>query len=116
MGAVSIPRVENDSFDESNQLDSEAMSLTRIAAGGVLLAGGCLLLGNYRRAGLAVTVAGAALALLDQQQVVRTCWNRIPDYLDQVQSFLGRVQERVDDFAAKRNSLEQALTRPADQG
>ena len=115
MGVVAIPKRENDSFNESNQQDSEPMTLTRIAAGGALVAGGCLLLGNYRRAGLVATVAGTALALLDQQQVVRTYWNRIPDYVDQVQTFLGRVQEGVDEFAAKRDSLEQALTRAANQ-
>lgn len=115
MGVVSIPRVENDSFNDPQPQDSERISLTRIAAGGVLVAGGCLLLGNYRRAGLVATVAGAALALLDQQETVRMCWNRIPDYVDEVQTFLGRIQERVDEFAAKRQSLEQALTRASNE-
>ena len=112
MGAVSIPRAESDPIDEVGQGDSEQLSVVRVAAGGTLLAGGFLLLANYRRAGLAATVAGAALALLDQQELVTTCWNRIPEYIDEVQSFLGKVQTRVDEFAAKRDSLDQALTRP----
>lgn len=115
-GVVSIPRSEHASVNDLEGQDSEPISLAQIVAGGALLAGGFLLLANYRRSGLVVTVAGTALALLDQQEVVRTVWNRIPDYVDEVQTFVGRVQEKVDEFAAKRESLDQALSGASSEG
>ncbi len=82
---------------------------TRYAAGGALAAGAALLLGRQRRAGLAVACAGTALALLDQKDAVKACWDAIPGYLDQIESALAQVQEVVKDVAENHARLAHVL-------
>lgn len=83
----------------------------RVAAAGSLAAGGVLLMAGKRRAGLVVAVAGTALTIVDQQETVRTWWNRLPGYLEEVQSVLTRVQGTVDELSAQGERLRTILSR-----
>ena len=83
----------------------------KIAAGASLIAGGLLLLTGQRRAGMAAAATGTTLAMLDQQELLRTWWKQLPGYVDHVQDMIGQVQSRVEDFTARRESLRQVLTR-----
>jgi len=76
-----------------------------------LLAGGLLLLTGNKKAALVAAASGTALAMLDQQETVKTWWNALPGYIDQVQQVLNRVQSTVEDVAAKREALRRALAR-----
>jgi hypothetical protein len=83
----------------------------RIAAAGTLIVGGGLLLSGKRKAGLVAATTGASLALLDQQEIVRTWWNNLPGYINDVQELLGQVQETIDDVAVQREKLARILHR-----
>jgi hypothetical protein len=84
-------------------------SWTGYAASGALVAGAALLVGHQRRAGLAVVCAGTVLALIDQKDAVRACWDAIPGYLDQIERALNQVQEVVRDVADNREKLGRIL-------
>jgi hypothetical protein len=106
MASMAVPRL----VPKEGREDEDGINWIKIAAGGTLLAGGFLVLTGNRKAGLATAAAGTALALLDQQQLIRSWWNQIPAYVDQLQGLLGKVQGTIDDVAAKREALRQALT------
>ena len=91
--------------------DTEGANWARMAAAGGLVAGGVLLLTGNRRAGL-VTAAGAtALAVLDQQDVVKAWWDALPVYIDSVQRLLTNVEETVIELGQQRDRLHKILTR-----
>jgi hypothetical protein len=79
------------------------------SAAGALVAGGLLLVTGNRKAGLVVAATGAALAMLDQQETVRACWDLMPGYLTEIQNVLGRVQSTVDEFAEQGSKLRAAF-------
>jgi hypothetical protein len=87
------------------------MPWARIAAAGTLLAGGALLLNGKRQAGVAVAAAGTALALLEQQEMIRSWWNQLPGYLEEAQQLLGHVQGAVDELAFQQQKLTKILSR-----
>lgn len=86
------------------------MDWVKIAASSTLIASGLLLLAGQRRAALAAAATGTTLAMLDQQEMLRSWWSQLPGYVEQVQDMIGQVQNTVEDFTAKRESLRQALT------
>jgi hypothetical protein len=81
------------------------------AAGGTLVAAGFLLLTGQRRAGMVAAASGTALALLDQQETLRSWWNTLPAYIDEVQGLLTQVQGTVEELAAQRERLRRILAR-----
>jgi hypothetical protein len=110
MGIVQIRKRKDDSTAEGPLAQAETADWIRFAAGGALIAGGMLLLANKRRAGMLVGAAGAGLAVADQQDVVRNAWNQVPTYVDKLQKFINQVQDKVDTFSAKRDSLHRVLS------
>jgi len=85
------------------------MSWIRIAAAGTLAASGALLVAGKRRAGLVTAVTGAALVMLDQQEVVSQWWNALPAYLDEIQGMLSRAQCAVEDLSVQGEKLRRVL-------
>jgi len=79
------------------------------SAAGTLVAGSVLLVTGNRKAGLAVAATGAALAMLDQQETVKACWEALPGYLTEIQGILARVQNTVEEIAAQGARLREAL-------
>jgi hypothetical protein len=79
------------------------------SAAGALAAGSLLLVTGNRKAGLVVSATGAALAMLDQQEAVKTCWNALPGYLTEIQNLLTRVQDTVEEITAQGARLRKAL-------
>ncbi|HWG20153.1 MAG TPA: hypothetical protein VG225_06450 [Terracidiphilus sp.] len=77
----------------------------RIGVGSTLLTGSFLLLSGKRKAGLLVTAAGTALAMLDNKEIVSEWWNALPGYLNNAQRMLDQAQETIDDLAAKRDKV-----------
>ena len=94
---------------ESCASGAESISWVRFAAAGTLAASGALLVAGKRRAGLLMAVSGAALALLDQHEVVGKWWNALPGYLDEVQGTLGHAQAAVDDLSVQGEKLRRVL-------
>ena len=91
--------------------DDAKMSWVRIAAAGTLAASGALLVAGKRRAGLLTAVTGAALVMLDQQEVVSQWWNALPACLEEMQGMLGRAQAAVDDLSVQGEKLRRVLGR-----
>lgn len=111
MAVVPMSRMESQVRTKRRICESEGANWARIAAGGSLLASGLLLLTGNRRAGLATAAVGTALAVLDQQEVVKALWNALPDYVDQAQRVLGQVEETVVELAMQRDRLHTILTK-----
>ena len=81
----------------------------RYAAAGTLAASGALLVTGYRRAGLIAAASGVALAMLDQQDVVRAWWNMLPGFLEEMHTTLGKAQTAVEDLSAQGQKLRDLL-------
>ena len=111
MVVVRLSMSENDSQTSSGAVESEAMNWIGFAAGGTLVAGGLLMLIGERRAGVVAAASGTALALLAQPETLHSWWNALPGYIDQVQRVLGRVEDTVNEVAAKREDLRRILAR-----
>lgn len=111
MVVVPLSKPEKEGMIERRSCGSEDTNWARLAAGGSLLVGGLLLLTGNRKAGLVTAASGTALALLDQQDVVKACWDALPGYIDIVQNLLGRVEESVTELEHQRVRLQNVLTR-----
>jgi hypothetical protein len=90
---------------------SESINWIRIASAATLVAGGALLLGGKRRSGLFAAATGTALALLDQQDLLRKWWLVLPAYIDNIQELLNHAEGAVEEFAAQREKLGKVLGR-----
>jgi hypothetical protein len=90
---------------------SGSNDLVRIGAGVALLAGGLLLLNRKYKAGLVAASSGTALALLDQQEIVRSWWDQLPILIDQAGQAISQVEHVVEDIAAQRDRLRALLRR-----
>jgi hypothetical protein len=77
----------------------------RLGVGAALLTGSLLLLTGKRRAGLALTAAGTALAMLEHKEIVGEWWDTLPGYLDQAQRLLDQAAATIDDLSEKRDKI-----------
>ncbi len=112
MVVVPLARGEYRSSEASLQTREDAgdsVNWIRYAAAGTLAAGGALLVSGHRRIGLIAALSGAALALIDQQDAVINCWNRLPEFLDDLQGTLSKTQAAVEDISIQSQKLRQAL-------
>jgi hypothetical protein len=76
-----------------------------------LATSGALFVAGKRRAGLATALSGAALAMIDQREVVSKCWSALPGYLDEIQGVLGRAQAAVEDLTVQSEKLRRVLSK-----
>ena len=104
MSGVPLPQTANFPQGHVEPHDSEIEWL-RPTVGGTLLVGSLLILSGKRKAGLVVAAAGAALALLEEQDAVAEWWRGLPRYLDEAQRFLNQAQRTIDDLSSKRDKL-----------
>ncbi|HTW62822.1 MAG TPA: hypothetical protein VMD55_13530 [Terracidiphilus sp.] len=95
---------------EPRNTETCSVNWITIAAAASLAAGGALLVCGKPRAGLVAAASGAALAMLDQQEIVSAWWKALPNYLAEIQDVLGRVQETLDDVTAQHERLHRVLT------
>jgi hypothetical protein len=109
MVVVPLTKPQSTMDEEANASDSSSVNWVTIAAATTLAAGGALLVCGRPRAGLVAAASGAALAMLDQQEIVSTWWKALPNYLAEVQEVLGKVQDTLDDISAQRERLHKAL-------
>jgi ABC-type transporter Mla subunit MlaD len=90
---------------------AECTNWIRYAAAGTLAASGVLLVTGQRRLGLVTALSGAALALIDQQDAVRKCWDKLPEFLEDLQGLLSKTQAAVEDLSSESQKLRQVLSR-----
>lgn len=110
MGIVSIPKRKVHELKKAIESEIDNPDLVKVVAGGALIAGGILLLTGQRRAAIAVSVAGAALTLLGEQETVRTWWEQIPGYVEHMENMIGRVKSSMEEITVTRDNLQQVLT------
>ena len=111
MVVVPLSQPVNDFSATPEIVEFETMNWVGFAAGGTLVTAGLLLLAGERRAGMVAAASGTALALLDQQETLHSWWNALPGYIDEVQDVLAKVQDTVNELAAKRQELSRVLAR-----
>ncbi len=109
MVVVPLSQPANDPAATPRAPEVDSVSLVRIAAAGSLAAGGVLLVTGKHRAGLVAAAAGTALAMLDQQETVRTWWNALPGYFAEIPDLLSRAQSALDSITTQRERLRQIL-------
>ena len=83
---------------------------TRAVAATSLLAGAYLLVTGRRKSALAVAAGGAAVALLENPEMLREFWKGVPGYLRSAKDMLVRVEEFVEDIAERGDKLRKTLT------
>jgi len=111
MVVVPLSKSANDSETGPRTCGSAPRNWAQVAAGGTLIAGGLLLLTGNRRAGMVAAASGAALALLDQKDVLSAWWEMLPGKIEQAQRVLNQVQDTVDTIAAQSEKLHRVLAR-----
>jgi hypothetical protein len=111
MVVVPLSQPEKELKAAGKASSSENINWATVAAAGSLVAAGLLLLTGNRKAGTVAAASGTTLLLLDQQDLLRTLWNEIPDHIENVQNLLGKVQESVSEVSAQRDKLHRILNR-----
>jgi hypothetical protein len=111
MALAPVRKRDKDSSFHVTDSQSDSVDWVKIAAGTALLASGILVLTGQKRAAMAVAATGTTLAMLDQQELLRSWWRELPAYIDQVQRMVGKVQDAVEDIAEKREALRRVMTR-----
>jgi hypothetical protein len=110
------------SFSSSSTTERRLAPVTRGAAqlpvdwaqlliAGTLVAGGAMIVTGHRRAGTAVAAAGAALALIEEQDVIREWWKKMPEFLGQAQGLLDRVEHYVEEASTQGHRIQSILRR-----
>jgi len=100
----------SESSFETREEEASGTNWIRYAAAGTLAASGVLLVTGQRRIGLVTALSGAALALIDQQDVVRSCWDKLPEFLENLQGLLSKTQSAVEDISTQSEKLRQVLS------
>ncbi len=90
---------------------AKSHELTHWVAAGAVVAGGALMVTGHRKAGMAVAVAGTALALLEEQELVAEWWKSLPAYLSQAQDFLDQVEHYLSEATVQGKRLQGILRR-----
>jgi hypothetical protein len=111
MVVVPLSHAANEFEPQACAPEADSTNWALIASGGTLVAAGLLLLTGRPRAGILAAATGTALAMLDQQQTVRSWWILLPGYIDGVQRLLNQVQDTVQQVAEKREQLHRVLAR-----
>ena len=84
---------------------------THLLAAGTVIAGGALMVAGHKRAGMAVAVAGTAIALFDEQDVVKEWWSNLPGYLNDAQNFLDKVEGFLAEASVQGQRIQNILRR-----
>ncbi|HEY2470394.1 MAG TPA: hypothetical protein VGI45_21545 [Terracidiphilus sp.] len=111
MTVATFPDKETRTARITEMPGTASVDWVKIAACGSLITGGLLLLSGQKRAALVMAASGTALAMLDQEETVRSWWNALPGYVDRAQYMVEQVREVVDDITEKGEAMRRALTR-----
>ena len=93
------------------QQTSSSPDWTHYVAAGTLLAGGVLMVTGHKRAGMAVAAAGTALALLEEQEAVKSWLKNLPGYLNDAQHFLDKIDGYLQEATIQGQRLQGLLRR-----
>jgi len=108
MTLMKIPKQIEAVRDALPEIPAE-VTWTRAVAAGSLIVSAVLLATGRRKSALAIAAGGAAVALLEKPEVVQEIWKGIPGYLHSAKDMLVRVEEFVEDVAAKGEKLRKTI-------
>jgi hypothetical protein len=91
--------------ESTSATENEPSPTLRLAAGGTLLAGAVLLLTGKRKAGLALTATGTALALLHEKETTLRWWAALPIFLSNAHRIIGKAEQAMDEVNARKDKL-----------
>ena len=108
--AASATRGAAEGFrDKVSQVSGNRRYWARSLALGSLIAGVVLLVRGQRKAGVAVTIAGAAAALLEDPQDATELWNSVPRYLESGRSVISRFESFIEELSAQSSHIKSFL-------
>ncbi len=110
MVVVPLTQGTKEPAGEMHGQETDCTNWIRYAAAGTLAASGVLLVTGNRRLGLVTALSGATLALIDQQDAVRKFWDRVPEFLEDLQGLLGKAQTAVEDLSSQSEKLRKVLS------
>jgi hypothetical protein len=82
---------------------------TRTIAAGSFVVGALLLLSGRRKSALAVSAAGAAVALLENPEMVRDAWNAMPRMIRTGQDFLVRIEDFMEELNKQSQHVRKVI-------
>jgi len=82
---------------------------TRTVAAGSFVVGAILLIAGRRKSALAVSAAGAAVALLENPEIVRDAWDAMPRLVRSGQDFLVRMEDFVEELNKQGQHLRKVI-------
>ncbi len=108
--AASAARAAAEGFrNKVGQVSNNRRCWARSLAVGSLITGLVLLARGKRKAGVAVTVAGATAALLEDPQDATELWNSIPRYLESGRRLISRFESFVEELSAQGSHIRSFL-------
>jgi hypothetical protein len=69
------------------------------------------MIAGHKKAGVAVAVAGTALALLEEPAVIESWWKALPGYLSQAQTFLDEVEHYLKEASVQGQRIQSVFRR-----
>jgi hypothetical protein len=111
MVVVPLSTATNEMETTARPFDFTGPDWLRYVAAGTLAAGGVMLVTGQRKAGLVAAASGAAMAMLDQKEVIQEWWEALPGLLGEAQGWLNRAQSALDEVSAQRQKVHQVLGR-----
>lgn len=110
MVVVPLTQGTKEPAGEMRGQETDCTNWIRYAAAGTLAASGVLLVTGQRKLGMVTALSGAVLTLIDQQDAVRTFWDRVPEFLEDLQGLLGKAQTAVEDLSSQSEKLRKVLS------
>jgi ABC-type transporter Mla subunit MlaD len=92
-------------------VETKDQDWTHYLAAGTLIAGGALMVAGHRRAGLALAATGAAMALLEEQEAIKSIWENLPSYLHDAQDMLDKVEGYMNQAVSQGHKIQSLLRR-----
>jgi hypothetical protein len=111
MVVVPLSTAGNELKTAPRLFDFDCPCWLRYVAAGTLAAGGLMLVTGQKKAGLVAAASGAAIAMLDQKEVIHEWWDALPGFLGEFQGLLNKAQATLDEVSAQREKVHQVLGR-----
>jgi hypothetical protein len=89
----------------------DEFSWRRTLAAGSLVAGAVFLLTGRKKAALAVAGIGVAVVLAEDKESLKDLWGHAPEYLQDGQEFLGRLEGVVETLTEQGDRVQHLLQR-----
>jgi hypothetical protein len=105
-----VPAAGSASFPAPSSASSSP-DWTHYIAAATLVAGGVLMVTGHKRAGMAVAAAGTALALVEEQEAIKSWWKNLPGYLNDAQEFLDKVECYLQEATIQGERIQGILRR-----